>query len=125
MEIEVNKAAVQQNKVEKLANVKERLLQNRSRERFTNYDNIRADPNLIVADEIIAYQKAIDDATRRKIHFASLQGELLERCFKEPKAEYKVLLRVAKVGVRWAQFLRKLYKLVIVYNQLAYCTVSL
>ena len=121
----MNKAAVQQNKVEKLANVKERLLQNRSRERFTNYDNIRADPNLTVADEIIAYKKAIDDATRRKIHFASLQGELLERCFKESKAEYKVLLRVAKVGVRWAQFLRKLYKLVIVYNQLAYCTVSL
>ena len=114
VEIEVNKAAVQQNKEEKLANVKERLLQNRSRERFTTYDNIRADPNLTVTDKIIAYQKAIDDATRRKIHFASLQGELLERCFKESKVEYKVLLRDANVGVRWAQFLRKLHKLVIV-----------
>ena len=78
VEIEVNKAAVQQqNKEEKLENVEEILLQNKSRERFTNYDNIRADPNLTVADKIIAYQKAIDDTTRRKIHFASLQGELL------------------------------------------------
>ena len=90
VEIEVNKVAVQQNKEEKLANVKERLLQNRSRERFTSYDNIRADPNLTVTDKIIAYQKVIDDATRRKIHFASLQGELLERCFKESKAEYEM-----------------------------------
>ena len=45
--------------------------------------------------------------------------------FEESEAEYKVLLRDAKVGVPWAQFLRKLHKLVIVYNQLSYCIVSL
>ena len=58
---------------------------------------------------------------RRTIHFASLQGEIMERCYKKSKAEYKD----AKVGVRWAKFLRKLYKLVVVYNQLSYCTVLL
>ena len=98
MEIELNKAAVQRHK-EKLATVKERLLQNRSWERFSNYDNIGSDLNLTVANKIIAYQKAIDDATRRKNHFASLQGILMERCFKKSKVEYKVLLGDAKNGV--------------------------
>ena len=74
---------------------------------------------------IIAYQKAIDDAMRRTIHFASLQGKIMESYYKKSKAEDKVLLRNAKVGVGWAQFLRKLYKLLVVYNQLPYCTVSL
>ena len=105
--------------------IRERLLQNRSQERLTNYDNVCFDQNLIDTEKIVAYQKAIDDVTRRTIHFASLQGEIMERCYKKSKAEYKVLLRDAKVGVRWAQFLRKLYKLVVVYNQLFYCTVSL
>ena len=122
VEIEENKTAVQRrHKDEKLASVKERLLQNRSRERFTNYDNVCFDQNLTDTEKIIAYQKA----TRRTIHFASLQGKIMERYYKKSKAEYKVLLRDAKVGVRWAQFLRKLYKLVVVYNQLSYCTVLL
>ena len=127
VEIQENKAAVQRrrHKDEKLASIKERLLQNRSRERFTNYDNVCFDQNLTDTEKIIAYQKAIDDATRRTIHFASLQGEVMERCYKKSKAEYKVLLRDAKVGGQWAQFLRKLYKLVVVHNQLSYCTVSL
>ena len=123
--IDENKTAVQRrHKDQKLASIKERLLQNRSQERFTNYDNVCFDQNLTDTEKIIAYQKAIDDATRRTIHFASLQGEIMERYYKKSKAEYKVLVRDAKVGVRWAQFLRKLYKLV-VYNQLSYCTVSL
>ena len=126
VEIEENKTAVQQrHKDQKLAIIKERLLQNSSRERFTNYDNVCFDQNLTDTEKIIAYQKAIDDATRRTIHFASLQGEIMERYYKKSKAEYKVLLRDAKVGVRWAQFLRKLCKLVVVYNQLSYCTVLL
>ena len=78
MEMEVNKAAVQPHREQKLAKVKGRLLQNRPQERFTNYDDIRFDQNLTAAEKTIAYQKAIDDATRRKIYFASLQGELLE-----------------------------------------------
>ena len=126
VEIEEREAAVQQrHKDEKLASIRGKLLQNRSRERFTNYDNVCFDQNLTDTEKIITYQKAIDDATRRTIHFASLQGEIMERCYKKSKAEYKVLLRDAKVGVSWAQFLRKLYKLVVVYNQLSYCTVSL
>ena len=127
VEIEENKEAVQRrrHKDEKLASIKERLLQNRSQERFTNYDYVCFDQNLTDTEKIIAYQKAIDDATRRTIHFASLQGEIMERYYKKSKAEYKVLLRDAKVGVLWAQFLRKLYKLLVVYNQLSYCTVSL
>ena len=48
VEIEENKTAIQQqqHKDQKLASIKERLLQNRSRERFTNYDNICFDQNL-------------------------------------------------------------------------------
>ena len=50
VEIEENKTAVQRrHKDQKLASIitiKERLLQNRSRERFTNYDNVCFDQNL-------------------------------------------------------------------------------
>ena len=93
MEIEENKTAVQRrHKDQKLASIKERLLQNRSRERFTNYDNVCFDQNLTDTEKIIAYQKAIDDAMRKTIHFASLQGEIMERYYKKSKAEYKVLL---------------------------------
>ena len=93
MEIEENKTAVQrQHKDQKLVSIKERLLQNRSQERFTNYDNVCFDQNLTDTEKIIAYQKAIDDATGRTIHLASLQGEIMERYYKKPKTEYKVLL---------------------------------
>ena len=78
-----------------LANVKERLLQNRSRERFTNYDNIRADPNLTVADKIITYQKAIDNA--------SLQGESLERCFKQSIRFYYEMRRLELDGLNFLE----------------------
>ena len=122
----LRRAAVQRrHKDEKLASIRERLLQNRSLERFTNYDNVCFDQNLTDTEKIIAYQKATDDANRRTINFASLQGEIMERCYKKSKAEYKILLRDAKVGVQWAQFLSKLYKLVAVYNQLSYRTISL
>ena len=125
VEMEVNKAAVQPHRKEKLAKVKGRLLQNRCQVGFTDYDAIRFDQNSTAAEKIIFYQKAIEDATRRKIYFASLQGELLEGCFKEPKKAYMKTLKEVKIGVRWAKFLRKLHKLAIIYNQLIYCTVSL
>ena len=55
---EEKKAAVQQrHKDQKLASIKERLLQNRSRERFTNYDNVCFDQNLTDTEKIIAYQR--------------------------------------------------------------------
>ena len=54
VEIEENKAAVQRrHKDEKLASIRERLLQNRSRERFTNYDNVCFDQNLTDTEKII------------------------------------------------------------------------
>ena len=99
MEMEVNKVAVQPHREEKLAKVEGRLLQNRSQERFTDYDDIRFDQNSMAAEKIITYQKAIDDATRRKIYFASLQGELLEGCFEESKEAYMKTLKEVKIGV--------------------------
>ena len=83
------------------------------------------DTNLTLAEKIIYFQKGIDDATRRKIHWASLQGQLLEVCFHQSKEVYEKTLVEMKIGRQWAQFLRKLYKLVLKYNQLQFCTVSL
>ena len=70
---------------EKLRKVEERLLSKRTNERFTNYDGVMSDDNLSLPQKIIHLQKAIGDATRRKIHYASLQGELLEKCFHQSK----------------------------------------
>ena len=66
---------------EKLRKVEERLLSKRTNERFTNYDGVMSDDSLSLSQKIIHLEKAIDDATRRKIHYASLQGELFEKCF--------------------------------------------
>ena len=84
-----------------------------------------ADSNLDLTAKINHLQKAIDDATRRKIHYASLLGELPQSCFNESKETYKKTLEEVKIKRQWAQFLRKLYKLVLNYNQLQYCTVPL
>ena len=59
---------------EKLKKVEEKLLSKRTNERFTNYDGVMSDDNLSLPQEIIHLQKAIGDATRRKILYASLQG---------------------------------------------------
>ena len=83
-----------------------------------------SDSNLSWAEKIIEVQKAIGN--RRKKHVASLQWELLESCFGESKEAYKRTLEQVKIKRWWwALFLRKLHKLVLKYNQLAYCTVSL
>ena len=76
-------------------------------------------------ERIIKLQEAIDDATRRKVYFASLLGELLPSCFNESKKAYKKTLEKVKIKRQWAQFLHKLHRLVLNYNQLQYCTVSL
>ena len=65
---------------EKLRKVEEKLLSNKTNERFTNYDGVMSDPNLTLAEKINHLQKEIDDATRRKIYYTSLQGELFEKC---------------------------------------------
>ena len=109
----------------KLRKVEEKLSSKRSDERFTVYDGVMYDPDLTPTQEIINLQKAIDDVTRRKIHWAALQRELLEKCFRQSKEVYEKTLAETKITRQWAQFLRKLHQLVLKYNQLAYCTVSI
>ena len=90
-----------------------------------SYEGLMDDPNLTTKEKIINLQRAIDNVTRRKIQFASLQGELLQRCFDQSKKDYEKTLKEVGIKKRWALFLRKLYKLILEYNQLAYCIVSL
>ena len=71
-----------------LAEIRERLLCKRTEERFTNYEGVMSDPNLITTERIIHLQKAIDDATRRKVYFALLHGKLLQSCFDRSKEAY-------------------------------------
>ena len=74
---------------EKLRNVEQKLLSKRTNERFTNYDGVMSDNSLSLSQKIIHLQKVIDDATRRKIHCASLQGGLFEKCFLQSKKVYE------------------------------------
>ena len=110
---------------EKLREVEEKLLSERTNERFTSYDGVMSDDNLSLPQKVIHLQRAIDDATRRKIYCASLQGQLLEECFLQSKKVYKETLEETKITRQWALFLRKLYKLVLNYSELQFCTVSL
>ena len=110
---------------EKLRKVEEKLLSKRTNERFTDYFGVINDPNLTLAQKIIYVQKGIDDKTRRKILYASLQGKLLEECFRKSKKVYKETLEETEITRQWALFLRKLYKLVQNYSQLNFCTVPL
>ena len=105
---------------EKLRKVEEKLLSKRTDETFTNYDGVMSDDNLSRPQKIIHLQKAIGNATRRKILYASSQGELLEESFHQSKKVYEDILVETKV-----QFLGKLYKLALDYNQITYCTVPL
>ena len=66
---------------EKLRKVEEKLLSNKTKERFTNYDGVMSDDSLSLPEKVILLPKATEDAMRRKIHYASLQGQLLEKCF--------------------------------------------
>ena len=84
-----------------------------------------SDDSLSLSQKIIHLQKAIEDATRRKIHYASLQGELFEKCFLQSRKVYKETLEETKFSERWVLFLRKLHKLALEYNQIIYCTVPL
>ena len=81
---------------EKLWKVEERLLSKRTNERFTNYDAVMSDDSLSLSQKIIHLQRAIDDATRRKIHCASLLGGLFEKCFLQFKKVYKETLEETK-----------------------------
>ena len=107
-----------------LAEITKRLLCNRMTEVLTDYHGVESDPSLTLVEKMIKLQKVIGDVTRRKIHFASLLGELLQSCFNESKKAYKEALEQAKIKRWWALFLCKLHKLIEQYNELAFCTVS-
>ena len=112
-------------KEEKLRKVEEKLLSKRTNEKFTDCDGVMLDPNLTSSQKIIPLQKGIEDSTRRKIYYASLQGELFEKCCLRSKKVYKETLEETKFTRRGLLFLRKLYKLALEYNQIIYGTVSL
>ena len=52
-------------------------------------------------------------------------GKLLQSCFNESKEAYKEALKSVKIKGPGVQFSCKLHKLVLNYNQLQYCMVSL
>ena len=110
---------------EKLRKVGEKLLSKRTNERFTDCDGVMLDSNLTSTQKIIHLQKGIEDSTRRKIYYASLQGELFGKCCLQSKKVYKETLEETKFTRWWVLFLRKLYKLALDYNQIIYCTVPL
>ena len=88
-------------KEKKLQKVREKLLSNKTHERLTNYDGVMSDNSLSLPQKIIHLQKAIDDAMRRKILWALLQGELFEKCFHQSKKVYKETLEETKITREW------------------------
>ena len=57
---------------EKLWKVEEKLLRNKTKERFTTYDGVMTDDDLSLPQKVIHLKRAIDDVTRRKIYYALL-----------------------------------------------------
>ena len=110
---------------EKLWKVKERLLSERTNERLADYDGVMSDNSLSLSQKIIHLQKAIDDAMRRKIHYASSQGGLFENAFHQLREVYKKTLKETDFSRQWVLFLRRLHQLALEYNQIMYCTVPL
>ena len=90
---------------EKLRKVEEKLLSNKTYESFTNYDRVMSEDKLSLPQKVIHLQKGADDSTRRKIYYASLQGQLLEKCFLQSKKVYKETLVETKITRQWSIFL--------------------
>ena len=68
-------------KGKKLQKVREKLLSNKTHERFTNYDGVMSDNNLSLPQKIIHLLKAIDDAIRRKITMLHYRDNYLKNAF--------------------------------------------
>ena len=90
---------------EKLQKVEEKLLSNKTKKRFTTYDGVMSDDGLTLPEKVIYLQRAIDDATRKKIYYASLQGQLLEKCFLQSRKVYRETLEKTKITMLWSIFL--------------------
>ena len=110
---------------EKLCKVEEKLLSNKTNESFTDYDHVMSDNRLSLPQKVIHLQKGVDDVTRRKIYYTLLQGQLLEKCFRQSKKVYEETLVETKITREWVLFLQKLHKLVLNYSELQFCTISL
>ena len=89
----------------KLQKVEEKLLSKGTNERFSDYDGVMLDPNLTLTQKIIHIQKGIENSTTRKIYYASLLGELFEKCCLQSKKVYKETLKETKFTRRWVLFL--------------------
>ena len=81
---------------ERLRKVEEKLLSKGTNDRFTDCDGVMLDPNLTLTQKIIHLPKGIEDSTRRKIYYTSLQGELFEKCCLQSKKVYKETLEETK-----------------------------
>ena len=84
---------------EKLRKVEEKLLSNKTYESFPSYDRVMSDDKLSLPQKVIHLQKGVDDSTRRKIYYASLQLQLLEKCFLQSKKVYKETLEETKITI--------------------------
>ena len=109
----------------KIKDVKETLLTSISMEPFINYEGIENDKTLSTLQEIVPYQKAIDDTKRRHIYFAVNQGKLLEKCFIHGKNFYKITVKENGLSRQWVHFLWRLVNFIEEYNQILYCAVPL
>ena len=85
--------------------VEEKLLNNKTYEIFTNYDCVMSDDRLSLPQKGIHLQKGVEDSTRRKIYYGSLQRQLLEKCFLQSKKVYKKTLEETKITRQWSIFL--------------------
>ena len=94
---------------EKLRKVEEKLLSNKTKERFTTYDGVMTDDDLSLPQKVIHPQKAIEDVRRRKIYYASLQGQLLEKCFFQSKKVYKETLEETKITIQLSVYFYERY----------------
>ena len=90
---------------EKLRKVEEKLLSNKTYESFTNYDHVMSDDKLSFPQKVIHLQKGVYDSTRRKTYYASLQGQLLEKCFLQSTKVYKETLEEMKITREWSIFI--------------------
>ena len=96
------------NDEKKLGDIEKKLLRGRSNERFTNYEGIDDDESLTTVQKINMHQRAIEDATRRKIYYASMQGRLLDICFNQGRNVYQRMLNKTGIKRRWASFFEKI-----------------
>ena len=80
------------------------LMASRTADRFPDYESVMDDLDLTTKQKIIHLQWAIDDGTRRKVYFASLQGQLLQSCFFQSKKNYKKTFGEVGIKNQWGSF---------------------